>query len=191
MSWANQGVQLLRLWPSLVLHSEHLFFSGVLSCYCCCWSAIKSSPELMENWRLLSLLPHHRQSFCCCICPVKQSLVLLPGQGQACAAGNRTYGRSHGKSFGELLKELGSGLVSSRMREGNASSLFVVWQPENFLLLSLETRVLFYIYVIPGMFLLRMPVPQPGTVSAPEHLAPGKRSRRAGGEECCRHRKHL
>lgn len=115
----------------------------------------------------------------------------MPGQGQACAAGNRTYGRSHGKSFGELLKELGSGLVSSRMREGNASSLFVVWQPENFLLLSLETRGLFYIYVIPGMFLLRVPVPQPGTVSAPEHLAPGKRSRRAGGEGCCRHRKHL
>lgn len=52
------------------------------------------------------------------------------------------------------------------MREGNASSLFVVWQPENFLLLSLETRALFYIDVVPGMFLLRVPVPQPGTVSS-------------------------
>lgn len=42
--------------------------------------------------------------------------------------------------FGELLKkELGSGLMSSRTREGNASNLFVVWQLESFLLLSLET----------------------------------------------------
>lgn len=47
--------------------------------------------------------------------------------------------------FGELLKkELGSGLMSSRMREGNVSSLFVVWQPESFLLLTLETFFFFF-----------------------------------------------
>lgn len=62
-----------------------------------------------------------------------------------CAAGSQIYGWSHGKPFGELLeKELGSGVMSSRMREGNVSSLFVVWQPESFLLLSLEACVFLF-----------------------------------------------
>lgn len=89
-----------------------------------------------------------------------------------CAAGSQIYGWSHGKPFGELLeKELGSGVMSSRMREGNVSSLFVVWQPESFLLLSLEACVFlfgiffFSICVISGMFLLRVPVLQPSSMS--------------------------
>lgn len=58
--------------------------------------------------------------------------------------------------FGELLKkELGSGLMSSRTREGNVSSLFVVWQPESFLLLTLETFFFFFnISLILEIFLL-------------------------------------
>lgn len=57
--------------------------------------------------------------------------------------------------FGELLKkELCSGLMSSRTREGNASSLFVVWQLESFLLLSLETIFFFNACLVPEMFLL-------------------------------------
>lgn len=56
------------------------------------------------------------------------------------------YRQSHGKSFEELLKkELGSGFMSSRMREGNVSSLFVVWQPESFQLLSLATSFSLYL----------------------------------------------
>lgn len=144
-----------------------LFFSGGVESCCCCWSGVKSSLELLENWRsVVSLLTHHKTVLLLPPVPHKSEPFHLasarPGLG---ATGNQTCGRSHAKSFGELLKkELGSALVSSRMREGNVSSLFVVWQPESFLLLSLETSF-FYICVIPGMFLLRAPLLQPGSVS--------------------------
>lgn len=117
----------------------------------------------------MSLLTHCKTVLLLPPVPHKSEPFHLASTGTGlCAAGSQTYGWFHGKPFGELLeKELGSGLVSSRMREGNVSSLFVVWQPESFLLLSLEACLVFFfnICVIPGMFLLRVPVVQPGSMS--------------------------
>lgn len=115
----------------------------------------------------MSLLTHHKTVLFLPPVPHKsEPFHLASARTGLCATRNQTYGRSHAKPFGELLKkELGSGLVSSRMREGNVSSLFVVWQSESFLPLTLETIFFFYMCIIPGMFLLCVPVPQPGSVS--------------------------
>lgn len=177
---ANRGAQAIEKlsWGSgpswCFTQSISVFSRGAKSCCCCCWSGVKSSLGLLENQRsLLSLLTHHKTVLLLLPVPIKSDLFhLASARTGLCATRNQTYGQSHAKPFGELLKkELGSGLVSSRMREGKVSSLFVVWQPESFLLLSLETRF-FYICVIPGMFLLRVPVPQPGSMSCVRSARP-------------------
>lgn len=109
--------------------SNSVFSRGVESCYCCCWSGVKSSLELLENWKLvLSLLTHHKTVLFLPPVPDKsEPFHLASTRTGLCAIRNQIYGWSHGKPFGDLLKmELGPGLVSSRMREGNLFSLFVV-----------------------------------------------------------------
>lgn len=94
----------------------------------------------------MSLLTCHKPVLLLLCDPLSQSFFTMSARGQVSVQlGIRDMGGLLLNLFGELLKkELGSGLMSSRTREGNVSSLFVVWQQESFLLLSLETLFFFF-----------------------------------------------
>lgn len=130
--------------------SNHLcFFStDVKSCHYGFWSGVQSSLEVLKGWRLMwSLLTDHKPVFLLLCKPLSQRFFTMTARGQVSVQlGIRDTGSLMLNLFGELLKkELGSGLMSSRTREGNVSSLFVVWQPESFLLLTLETFFFFFL----------------------------------------------